>query len=118
MAGFGTFTLGTTEQPQYGSYSGWVRKPKYFRQTPLGAAIDVVQLLGAASRSLTFELVLTLTRFQTLEALVGTTATWTDPVDDTARSAMLLTAVPVAWYIPGATTGARKLRVAVELVEQ
>lgn len=94
---FGTFYFGRRERAIHTTDSGWGRNISVSQQRPLGTAIDSVVALAVGSAVRTFECYLTPTRFAVLEALVNTTALFTDwdrPTPD-SRSAYLRRLSPV-----------------------
>ena len=77
-ASFGTFNFQRNERPIWGSDSGWNRKPSVSQQRPLGSAIDSIVTLAVGSSVRVFECYLTPARFATFQALMNSTADFTD----------------------------------------
>lgn len=75
---FGGFRFLRNEQVLHVSDSGWSRNLALSQQKPLGSATDNIVTLAVGSAVRTFECYLTPSRFSTLEALVNTTALFTD----------------------------------------
>ncbi len=75
---FGAFKFQRREQVLHDTDSGWSRTPAISQQRPLGSAIDSIVTLAVGSAVRTFECYLTPARFITLEALVNTSALFTD----------------------------------------
>ena len=88
---FGSFLFTREEQPIFGSDTGWGRELVVARAALLGAVGDSAIITGVRAAVRSFEAHLSPQRFTALEALLGTSATFTDwqsPDPDT-RAALL-----------------------------
>lgn len=120
---FGGFLFKREEHILYGTDSGWVLTPSYQRAKPLGTATDVITTLSIGSRERTFEVNLSLARYTQLEAMINTTALFTDwnrPTPD-SRQSFLSGISPVdpevASYKPVGIYN-RKIRAKITLITQ
>lgn len=94
---FGSFRFSREERAIFDTDEGWERQPAISQQRPLGSAIDSIVTLAIGSASRTFECRLTPARFTALEALLTTTALFTDwdrPTPD-SRQAFLRAVTPL-----------------------
>lgn len=123
-AGFGTFLFQRDEQPIFGTDTSWGgRQPSYAQSRPLGSAIDSIVTMAIGSAQRQFECHLSPDRFDVLEALVNTSALFTDwkrPTPD-SRNAVLMTLIPTDQYVTflcsdGVTR--RRIRCTATLVSQ
>lgn len=117
----GGFLFQSSEHSIYGLDSGWSLSPSYSRQKPLGSATDVATTIAIGSRERSFELNLTVARFNALESLINTSVSFTDwnrPVPD-SRNVFVAEVVPTiseqTSYIPGGIAQ-RKIRARVTLI--
>ena len=120
---FGGFYFQANERPVWGSDSGWNRTPSISQQRPLGSSIDSIVTLAIGSAVRVFECYMTPARFATFQALLNTTALFTDwdrPVP-TSYSAYLAAVEQVDRTIQrtcDAGTEPKTVRVRVGLVSQ
>ena len=115
---FGSFLFARDETPIWGSDQGWRRSPTYARRRPLGSATDSVLTLAIGSADRSFELYLSPSRLAILEALVNTSALFTDwerPTPD-SRTALLSLVEPLEWLAVACTDGTTQKRVRVNVV--
>ena len=122
FAGFSSFLFTREEIPIFGTDLGWQRLPSIDRTRPLGSATDSIVTTAAGSATRAFELYLDPTRLAALEALVNTTATFTDwerPTPD-SRSAFLSTLLNLQRLAVKCHDGVtrQRFRVRVELISQ
>lgn len=125
---FGGFRfLGVNERPIFRTDRGWNISITTSRQRPLGTATDSIVTLAIGSASRSFELYLTPARFATLQALVNTTALFTDwdRPDPDSRQAFLAsvmqldrTPVKVCDSNGNPTRFPNRVRARVELISQ
>lgn len=120
---FGGFLMKREEHIIYGTDTGWVLTPNYQRTRPLGTSTDVIITLSIGSKERSFEVNLSLARYNQLEAMVNTTALFTDwnrPIPD-SRQAFLASVSPVdpevVSYKPEGIYN-RKIRTKITLVTQ
>lgn len=94
---FGSFRFAKDERVVFDTDNGWLRQPSISEQRPLGSATSSIVTLAIGSARRTFECRLTPARFAALEALVNTTALFTDwdrPTPD-SRQAFLRSVTPL-----------------------
>lgn len=120
--GFGSILFARDEIPIFGTDMGWQRLPSIDRARPLGSATDSIVTTAAGSATRSFEVYLSPTRLAALEALVNTTATFTDwgrPTPD-SRSAFLFTLLNLERLAVKCHDGVtrQRFRVRVELISQ
>lgn len=83
--GFGTFQFTKYERPAYNADTGWKPSISTARNRALGALTDSVVTMALGSLEREFSVMLSQSRMEELQALVGTTATftgWTRPTPD------------------------------------
>ncbi len=122
---FGSFKFsGVDERSIFKTDLGWNRRISTSRQRPLGTGTDSIVTLAVGSASRTFEVRLTPARLATLEALVNTTALFTDwdrPTPD-SRQAFLASVTQLDRTLIKLcdTNGVipNRIRVRVELISQ
>ncbi len=101
--GFGTFQFNADERPSNVDDSGWVVAVTAAKGRALGALSDSVTLMALGSRTRDLSVYMTADRLASLQALVGTTATfcdWGRPTPDTRQA-----------YLDSVTQGDEVLRV-------
>lgn len=122
--GFGTFVFTREERPIHGSDTGWQRDhPNYDVAMPLGSSRDSVVLIAVGSARRSFECYLSPTRYTALEALLTTSAVFTDwsqPTPD-SRQAVLMALSAIDQYVTmrcsdGVTR--RRVQASLELLTQ
>lgn len=119
-ASFGGFLFQRSEHIIWGTDAGWVRTPSYSRQRPFGSATDAITTIAIGSAERTFEIILTPSRFDSLEMLMNSKALFTDwgqPPD--SRVAFLTEVTPVedvVSYAPNVTYATRKRRTRITLI--
>ena len=121
-SGFASFLFTREEIPIFGTDMGWQRLPSIDRTRPLGSATDSIVTTAAGSATRSFEIYLSPTRLAALEALVNTTATFTDwerPTPD-SRSAFLRALLNLERLAVKCNDGTtrQRFRVRVELISQ
>lgn len=97
-ASFGGFMFRKEEQPIWGTDVGWNLQPTVARVRPLGTSTDVTTVLSIGSAERSFELWMTIDRYNALKTLMTTRALFTDwlrPVPD-SRQAVLMEVTPLA----------------------
>lgn len=121
---FGGFRfLGVDERPVFRTDSGWNRRISTSRQRPLGTATDSIVTLAVGSASRAFEVHLTPARLAILEALVNTTALFTDwerPNPDSRQAFLMAVTQLDRTVVKVCSDGGtpNRIRVRVELVSQ
>lgn len=119
----GGFLFKREEHIIFGTDSGWISSPNYQRSRPLGTATDVIITLSIGSKERTFEVNLSLTRYNQLEAMLNTTALFTDwarPIPDSRQAfvaSVTISDPELASYKPTGIYG-RKIRTKITLVTQ
>lgn len=117
---FGAFVFKREEAILWGSDVGWILAPSFAQNRPIGATRDNVLAISIGSRVRTFEINLEPDRQVAFEALLNTTALFTDwerPTPD-SRLAYLSDVTPVDKFFhitrPGGTrTIARRFRISL-----
>lgn len=119
MAGFGGFTFTAEEEPEHSQDSGWVTSLKLARAANLGSTRDSIVTLAVGSSERDFMVWLTRARYQALQALMNTVATFTDwdSVPD-SRPAFLAEVAPEQWATPTYGDAAHTVPVRVRLLSQ
>lgn len=119
MAGFGGFTFAAEEEPEHNQDSGWVTSLKLARASNLGSIRDSIVTLAVGSSEREFTVWLTRARYQVLQALMNTVATFTDwDSAPDARSAFLAEVEPQQWATPTYGDAAHTVPVRVKLLSQ
>lgn len=121
-ASFGSFLFARDEQPLFRTDSGWNRAPTVNRARPLGSATDSIVTLAVGSAVRSLEVYLSPSRFTALEALVNTSATFTDwerPTPNTG-SAFLRRVRQLEWLAVKCDDGVtrKRIRTLVEFISQ
>lgn len=77
---FGTFLFreGQGERPLPGTDAGWQTTPSLLNERALGATINTLTVMALGSQERSFEVLMPEDRYNSLKALVGTTALFTD----------------------------------------
>lgn len=75
---FSSFQFRKEEQPVWESDAGWVLAPTYSRTRPFGSNADVITTLAIGSAERSFELYLSVDRFEELQGLLNTSGEFTD----------------------------------------
>lgn len=122
FAGFGAFLFEDSERPLVDTDTGWTLEPTIARSRPLGSTRDNLRTMAIGSAERGFELRMEENRFATLQAMMNTTATftdWTRPTPD-SRTAFLARVNVVGYVASILRTGKshRKIRAKVELISQ
>lgn len=117
---FGGFLFIKEEHAVWGTDAGWTRVANFQRSSPLGADSDVLTALNISSYDRSFEIYLTPERFDDLEALMNSTAEFTDwsrPIPD-SRTAVLVEVSAIEDVISSSPQGTmiRKRHTKVSLV--
>lgn len=118
---FGSYLFRKTEQPVWGTDVGWVNSPTTSRNRPVGSTSDVITAISIGSAERTFELWMSVTRYENLRGLMNTRALFTDwlrPIPN-SRNAYLADVIPVSdgfSYDPFEDRTVRKKLVRVTLI--
>lgn len=118
-ASFGAFVFAASEYPTpRRSYRGWIPRHRYDIGAMLGSTKDDVVDLGTGSKTLSFECIMTQARYDTVYALEGTSATFTDfDTSPNARTALLEHVTVTEWFDTSVLSNTRRVRVRWELRE-
>lgn len=119
---FGSFVFTRSESALWGTDIGWILSPSIAQTRPLGSNVDHIVATAIGSRTRQFEVNLEPDRQAQLEALINTTAIFTDwerPSPD-SRRAFLASVTPVDKFFHQDRNGQMKpaRRFTVSLVSQ